>query len=71
MRRPLLALPLATVLSATVYADLPSECRVAPTLDCLLAAEGAQFVAVARTVGGLEELDDAISAAGGSATLVP
>jgi NAD(P)-dependent dehydrogenase (short-subunit alcohol dehydrogenase family) len=28
-------------------------------------------VAVARTVGGLEELDDAIRAAGGSATLVP
>ena len=29
------------------------------------------MVAVARTVGGLEELDDAIKAAGGSATLVP
>jgi NAD(P)-dependent dehydrogenase (short-subunit alcohol dehydrogenase family) len=28
-------------------------------------------VAVARTVGGLEELDDAINAAGGTATLVP
>jgi NAD(P)-dependent dehydrogenase (short-subunit alcohol dehydrogenase family) len=28
-------------------------------------------VAVARTVGGLEELDDQIKAAGGSATLVP
>jgi len=28
-------------------------------------------VAVARTTGGLEELDDAIQAAGGSATLVP
>jgi len=28
-------------------------------------------VAVARTVGGLEELDDKIKAAGGSATLVP
>jgi NAD(P)-dependent dehydrogenase (short-subunit alcohol dehydrogenase family) len=28
-------------------------------------------VAVARTVGGLEELDDAIRAGGGSATLVP
>ena len=32
---------------------------------------GAHVVAVARTVGGLEELDDAIKAAGGSATLVP
>ena len=29
------------------------------------------MVAVARTVGGLEELDDEIKAAGGSATLVP
>src|SRR3954467_6265762 len=36
-----------------------------------LAREGAHVVAVARTVGGLEELDDAIRAAGGSATLVP
>jgi len=37
-----------------------------------LARDGAHVVAVARTVGGLEELDDAIRAAGGSpATLVP
>src|SRR5437870_12662453 len=36
-----------------------------------LAREGAHVVALARTVGGLEELDDAIKAAGGSATLVP
>ncbi len=36
-----------------------------------LAAEGAHVVAVARTVGGLEELDDEIRAGGGSATLVP
>ena len=35
------------------------------------AAEGAHVVAVARTVGGLEELDDAVKAAGSSATLVP
>ncbi len=34
--------------------------------------EGAHVIAVARTVGGLEELDDAIRAAGGeTATLVP
>src|SRR5215475_6889158 len=31
----------------------------------------AHVVAVARTVGGLEELDDAIGAAGSTATLVP
>jgi NAD(P)-dependent dehydrogenase (short-subunit alcohol dehydrogenase family) len=36
-----------------------------------LAAEGAHVVLVARTVGGLEEVDDAIKAKGGSATLVP
>jgi NAD(P)-dependent dehydrogenase (short-subunit alcohol dehydrogenase family) len=36
-----------------------------------LAAAGAHVVLVARTVGGLEEVDDAIRSAGGSATLVP
>ena len=36
-----------------------------------LAEAGAHVVAVARTVGGLEELDNAIRSAGGSATLVP
>src|SRR5258706_10810774 len=36
-----------------------------------LAEAGAHIVAVARTVGGLEELDDEIRAAGGTATLVP
>jgi len=35
------------------------------------AARGAHVLAVARTVGGLEELDDAVRAAGGAATLVP
>ncbi|MDQ6435125.1 SDR family NAD(P)-dependent oxidoreductase [Mesorhizobium sp. LHD-90] len=36
-----------------------------------LAAAGAHVIAVARSVGGLEELDDEIKAAGGQATLVP
>jgi NAD(P)-dependent dehydrogenase (short-subunit alcohol dehydrogenase family) len=40
-------------------------------LALLLAQAGAHVVAVARTAGGLEELDDKIKAAGGSATLVP
>lgn len=35
------------------------------------AAEGAHVIAVARTTGGLEELDDEIRALGGSATLIP
>jgi NADP-dependent 3-hydroxy acid dehydrogenase YdfG len=36
-----------------------------------LAARGAHVVAVARTIGGLEDLDDQIKAKGGSATLAP
>lgn len=36
-----------------------------------LAEAGAHVIAAARTVGGLEELDDRIKAVGGSATLVP
>ena len=36
-----------------------------------LAKDGAHIIAVARTVGALEALDDAIQAEGGSATLVP
>jgi len=36
-----------------------------------LAKEGAHVIAMARTQGGLEELDDEIKALGGSATLVP
>ena len=36
-----------------------------------LGAAGAHVIAAARTVGGLEELDDEIQSAGGQATLVP
>lgn len=36
-----------------------------------LARAGAHVIAVARTAGGLEELDDEIKSAGGGATLVP
>lgn len=36
-----------------------------------LAEAGAHVIAVARTTGALEELDDAIRAVGGAATLVP
>lgn len=36
-----------------------------------LAKEGAHVIALARTVGALEELDDEIQACGGSCTLVP
>ena len=36
-----------------------------------LAKAGSHVIALARTQGGLEDLDDAITAAGGEATLVP
>ena len=36
-----------------------------------LGGAGAHVICVARTVGGLEETDDAIVKAGGTATLVP
>jgi NAD(P)-dependent dehydrogenase (short-subunit alcohol dehydrogenase family) len=35
------------------------------------AVEGAHVVLIARTVGGLEEVDDAVTASGGRATLLP
>lgn len=37
----------------------------------MLAAQGAHVILLARTVGGLEAVDDAITEAGGKATLVP
>lgn len=40
-------------------------------LALALAKAGAHVLALARTVGGLEELDDAIVAAGGRASLIP
>ncbi|MEM9707006.1 MAG: SDR family NAD(P)-dependent oxidoreductase [Pseudomonadota bacterium] len=36
-----------------------------------LATEGAHVLALARTIGGLEELDDDIRSVGGSASLIP
>jgi NAD(P)-dependent dehydrogenase (short-subunit alcohol dehydrogenase family) len=44
---------------------------IGQALALALANEGAHVVATGRTIGGLEELDDAIRAVGGSATLVP
>ena len=44
---------------------------IGAALALALAEAGAHVVAVARTVGGLEELDDKIKAAGSTATLVP
>src|SRR5215467_4199739 len=44
---------------------------IGAALALALAKAGAHVVAVARTVGGLEELDDRIKESGGTATLVP
>src|ERR1700733_3834406 len=48
-----------------------ASCGIGYATALALAGGGAHVVALARTVGGLEELDDAVRAAGGSATLTP
>ncbi len=68
-------------MSAGTNADQPLAGRVALVTGASrgigaavaqrLARAGAHIIAVARTQGGLEALDDAIRAHGGSATLVP
>lgn len=59
--------PFAGQLAVVTGASRGIGAAVAETL----AAAGAHVVAVGRTVGALEELDDRIQAAGGTATLVP
>lgn len=61
---------------AALLSDLPvlvtgASRGLGAALALTLAASGRHVVAVARTVGGLEELDDRIKQAGGSATLAP
>jgi NAD(P)-dependent dehydrogenase (short-subunit alcohol dehydrogenase family) len=62
-----MTLPLASRIALVTGASRGIGYATAVTL----AKSGAHVVAVARTQGGLEELDDAIRAEGGSATLVP
>ncbi|MCA8878712.1 MAG: SDR family oxidoreductase [Rhodobacteraceae bacterium] len=61
---------------AATQSDLPvlvtgASRGLGTALALELARTGRHVVAVARTVGGLEELDDRIKAAGGTATLAP
>ncbi len=44
---------------------------IGAALACAYAGEGAHVVLVARTEGGLEEIDDEVRRRGGTATLVP
>jgi NAD(P)-dependent dehydrogenase (short-subunit alcohol dehydrogenase family) len=61
----------ATALAGRIALVTGASRGIGAATALALGGAGAHVVAVARTVGGLEELDDAIRGAGGSATLVP
>src|ERR1700681_871954 len=61
----------ARVLSGRVALVTGASRGIRAATALALGRAGAHVVAVARTVGGLEELDDAIRKAGASVTLVP
>jgi len=65
------AAPMDKPLSSRIALVTGASRGIGYAIALALARSGAHVVAVARTVGGLEELDDAIRQAGGSATLVP
>src|ERR1700682_3790804 len=62
---------MASALSGRIALVTGASRGIGAATALALARRGAHVVATARTVGGLEELDDAIRAAGGTATLVP
>lgn len=64
---PIMTLPLASRIALVTGASR----GIGYATALALAKAGAHLVAVARTQGGLEELDDEIRKGGGSATLVP
>ena len=59
------------VLSGKIALVTGASRGIGRAMALMLAREGAHVIATARTVGGLEELDDDIRKAGGAATLVP
>ncbi|MEA2951038.1 MAG: hypothetical protein QOJ96_558 [Alphaproteobacteria bacterium] len=61
----------STLLSNRIALVTGASRGIGAATALVLAKAGAHVLAIARTVGGLEELDDQIRAAGGSATLVP
>jgi NAD(P)-dependent dehydrogenase (short-subunit alcohol dehydrogenase family) len=64
-------MPDAKPLSGNIAVVTGASRGIGAAVAKLLASQGAHVVLIARTVGGLEEIDDEIRAAGGSATLVP
>lgn len=65
------ALPALPDLSGRLALVTGASRGIGRQIALTLAEAGAHVIAVARTVGGLEELDDDIKAVGGQATLVP
>jgi len=62
---------LADALAGRVAVVTGASRGIGRAVAAALGAAGVHVFAIARTVGGLEELDDEIRSAGGSATLVP
>ena len=63
--------PLRGQLSGRIALITGASRGIGAAVAVRFAGEGAHVVLAARTVGGLEEVDDAIRAEGGTATLVP
>jgi NAD(P)-dependent dehydrogenase (short-subunit alcohol dehydrogenase family) len=65
------SLPAEKILAGRIALVTGASRGIGRAVALELARRGAHVIALARTQGGLEELDDAIRAEGGEATLVP